>query len=161
MHTPSALMPTVFTFLPCPPDSRVNFHPHLSTHPSPPYPPGTSPSSNEQGLNPTLEIIHKLFLLSGMFFHPLPQTPPTQFLISLHSFNLLLITPNREKLSDPKPGQDTCSQLHTVPQTSSEQLPKLSFLLHKEEFTFCLCHWTVASRRKTPSGWCAAATPTV
>ena len=85
--------------------------------------------------------------------HPIPNFSPFFQSPSDHS--------HRVKLSDPKPGQDTCLQVHTVPQTSSEQLPKLSFLSHKEQFNFCLCHWTVASRRKTPSGWCSAATPTV
>ena len=134
-HTPSTLIPTLFTFCPVLLLTQESISTLISqhTHSHPTLQPPHLPQMNRVSSRPPHLGDHKQAVpsfwnvLPSSFSnpaHPIPNFSPFFQSPSDHS--------HREKLSNPKPGQDTCLQVHTVPQTSSEQLPNLSFLSHKE-----------------------------
>ena len=92
--------------------------------------------TGSQADGPTFEIIYKLFLPSGMFFHPLPQTPPTQFLISLHSFNLLLITPTEKSFLTPSQVRTLAYRFTQYPRHLQSSYQNCHFYCTKSSLTF-------------------------
>lgn len=137
-HTPSTLIPAVFTFCPVLLLTQESISTLISqhTHSHPTLQPPHLPQINRVSSRPPHLGDHTLFLLSGTFFHPLSQTPPTQFLISLHSFNLLLINPTERSFLTPNQVRTLAYGFTQYPRYLQSSYQNCHFYHTKSSLTF-------------------------